>query len=690
MKTLYVNINNEQIQSNEELEVLKHDLDGDFFFYLGEKIAKGCKVENENALVTDFNTSDNIEDFKQIIDQWKKIKTILLSEECCGRYEFILPSGYIRWMRFNPLYIQVYYKNFSHNESVVLSIDLKELYAVSIGELLGEILNCLKRDDQYMQVDKIVINDDMITPNSQLIIALKSQYPHLSIETKSIEIEKEEAIVDVIEDIDTKEESSLEECMCEDDDTQLDVSISKQIALCLKYEFIDDVCDGLARVQNRNSEWGFINTKGEEVIPCIYDDVSNFSDGLACVSLNMKYGYINKHGDIVIPLVYNSAYHSIYCFEFSEDLALARLNYEYGYINKEGIGVIPCIYENALPFSDGLASVELNNKWGFINHNGEVVIPFLYDDVPWGTDPSFYEGLASVRLNGKSGCINKEGELIIPFIYRGDIHFHNGLAATRNEQNKCGVIDKTGQAVIPFIYEFIEIMNDEYYIVKLNRKYGLVDRSGKAIVPTIYDEINLGEGIAHICYSDKYGVMSYDGKVIIPCTSAKYHYDYNKFLNLIIAIDEDDENKGYLLRINGQDRIDYQFYTDGLICIAFKGKHGVINIDGEEIIPCIYKELEYIETLQTICATDYRNNRYYYDNQGNTKEVDRTFEDKIIAAKLSQYSVETEILSEGLAIVTNMDNKMGIIDNRCQLIIPFYYPYLSQWPGLLIKSLFLH
>lgn len=42
MKTLYININKEQIQSNEELEVLKRDLDSDFFFYLGEKIAKGC------------------------------------------------------------------------------------------------------------------------------------------------------------------------------------------------------------------------------------------------------------------------------------------------------------------------------------------------------------------------------------------------------------------------------------------------------------------------------------------------------------------------------------------------------------------------------------------------------------------------------------------------------------------------
>ncbi|MEE1365927.1 MAG: hypothetical protein UHE93_04530, partial [Muribaculaceae bacterium] len=91
MKTLYININNEQIQSNDELEVLNYDLDSDFFFYLGEKIAKGCKVENENALITDFNTPDTEEDYQQIIAQWNEIRAILFSEECDDDYEFKLP-----------------------------------------------------------------------------------------------------------------------------------------------------------------------------------------------------------------------------------------------------------------------------------------------------------------------------------------------------------------------------------------------------------------------------------------------------------------------------------------------------------------------------------------------------------------------------------------------------------------------
>ena len=73
MKTLYININNEQIQSNDELEVLNYDLDSDFFFYLGEKITKGCKVENENALITDFNTQDAADDYQKLIAQWNEI-----------------------------------------------------------------------------------------------------------------------------------------------------------------------------------------------------------------------------------------------------------------------------------------------------------------------------------------------------------------------------------------------------------------------------------------------------------------------------------------------------------------------------------------------------------------------------------------------------------------------------------------
>ena len=183
MKTLYININNEQIQLNDELEVLKHDLDGDFFFYLGEKIAKGCKVENENALITDFNTSDNKEEYELIIAQWNEIKTILFSEECEGEIEFTLPNGYIHWLKFHPQYVSVYDRNFSHGEPDVITIDLEELYEDSIEDLQRKILRKLQRDDMYKIIDEIIFNDNAVTRKSPIVLTIKEKYDCIGFKT---------------------------------------------------------------------------------------------------------------------------------------------------------------------------------------------------------------------------------------------------------------------------------------------------------------------------------------------------------------------------------------------------------------------------------------------------------------------------------------------------------------------------
>ena len=193
-KTLYVNINNEQIQSNDELEVLNYDLDSDFFFYLGEKIAKGCKVENENALITDFNTQDNEEDYQQIIDQWNKVKSILFSEECKGEFDITLPNGYIHWLKFHPQYVSVYDRNFSHGEPAVITIDLEELYEDSIEDLQRKILRKLQRDDLYLEIDEIVFNDDAINRKSPIVRTIKDKFDGIGFKSYKKWLEKIEVV----------------------------------------------------------------------------------------------------------------------------------------------------------------------------------------------------------------------------------------------------------------------------------------------------------------------------------------------------------------------------------------------------------------------------------------------------------------------------------------------------------------
>ena len=67
-----------------------------------------------------------------------------------------------------------------------------------------------------------------------------------------------------------------------------------------KYEYdeagyTNKFSDGLLIVQ-KNNKYGFIDTTGKEIIPCIYDEAHSFSEGLAVVKKNGIYGYVDRNG----------------------------------------------------------------------------------------------------------------------------------------------------------------------------------------------------------------------------------------------------------------------------------------------------------------------------------------------------------------------------------------------------------
>ena len=137
-----------------------------------------------------------------------------------------------------------------------------------------------------------------------------------------------------------------------------------------QFEGVGPFSEGLARVK-QNGKWGYINTKGEVVIPCVYDwsrnDSGEFSEGLACVKQNGRYGFINTEGEKVVPCIYDEG------DAFAEGHALVKQHRKYGFVNAKGEEVIPCIYTYAYPFSEGLALVWQNGRYSFINTKQEEV-----------------------------------------------------------------------------------------------------------------------------------------------------------------------------------------------------------------------------------------------------------------------------------------------------------------------------
>jgi hypothetical protein len=129
--------------------------------------------------------------------------------------------------------------------------------------------------------------------------------------------------------------------------------------------------DGLAKVQvsttsrtsqsgRSETEWGYIDKSGQFAVkPQFFEEAANFSDGLARVRINKRWGYIDKTGQFVIPPIFDQA------TDFSEGLA---------FVLQE-----PDCPGNTVDYT--------NNKEGFIDRTGKVILRVKYDrenDMRWG------------------------------------------------------------------------------------------------------------------------------------------------------------------------------------------------------------------------------------------------------------------------------------------------------------------
>ena len=322
-----------------------------------------------------------------------------------------------------------------------------------------------------------------------------------------------------------------------------------------KYLNVRDFSEGLAPVKSSNGLWGFINKKGEEVIPCIYDSVDYFSEGLAKVSDSTHhYGFINKKGEVIVPCDYNWA------SPFREGMSRVCTNMrEWGFIDKTGNEVIKCQYEDVHNFHCGLALIKKYNfdKYGFINKKGEEVIPSRFE-----TAEDFKNGFTKVRyhINGDFHIINKRGKDIGHHRYVQS--FNNGYATVSDNFKTYYNIDTKGKlhAVCP---KELKVIGEEKFglqvvINKKTDKYGFVDNNFNIIIPCEYDSVS------YFC----------DGVSVI----------YDK--SYPIALLKTDGTK-----INIGDYKVPKSFSEGLLLVRNRhGLWGYLDINGEEVIKCQFKE----------------------------------------------------------------------------------------------------
>lgn len=311
-----------------------------------------------------------------------------------------------------------------------------------------------------------------------------------------------------------------------------------------KYDEIHPFQEGLALVI-KDGRYGYINGQGEEVIPCqrkayIYREgetdesvLPYFSEGRALIYTfanntygepdygSLRFGYINSKGEEVIPIKYKRAE------PFGDEWALVEdENGKQTFIDKTGNTVFP-VDEDIIcfgAFHDGLikcTSRENQYVYGFMNKSGEMAIPAKYS---WVRDYS--EGMAFVQDDGHKAFIDTEGHEVLTcddYYEVGD--FHEGLVSVVKsfEEMKVGFLDKKGNVVIPITLPVAggeggePMLEEEYYsdgLYHVSENHCYIDKTGNQVLH--YDSRfwagPFSEGIAVVNYWKVQGLMDKEGK----------------------------------------------------------------------------------------------------------------------------------------------------------------------------------
>ena len=235
---------------------------------------------------------------------------------------------------------------------------------------------------------------------------------------------------------------------------------------------------GLAQVE-KDDCYGYVNARGEVVVPCEWAYVSDFStDGFCTVArrtteknaknanspfVYYKFGVMDRHGGQVLAAVWqrvgdsydqswgstrdNSYRCNIATPAFSEGkLRVQAADDAYGFVDTAGQPVGDIRWAGIGDFSEGLAWVKEKGQplYGFINDQGRVVIPPQYAAVS-----GFSEGLAAVLTTTLTGYqyIDKQNNVVIPALFFKAGSFQNGLADVYSNDLGWLVIDKQGELV---------------------------------------------------------------------------------------------------------------------------------------------------------------------------------------------------------------------------------------------------
>lgn len=128
----------------------------------------------------------------------------------------------------------------------------------------------------------------------------------------------------------------------------------------------EDALTIVSKWQAGKRGFGFVNQEGQEIIPCIYEEVG-YCGNLYKVMDQEGYHLLDGEGKKLTTQAYN------YIYDFHEGLCAVEKDLLWGFVNEQGEEVIPPHYHFARDFKDGKCWVIYEGKYCYIDKQGHEV-----------------------------------------------------------------------------------------------------------------------------------------------------------------------------------------------------------------------------------------------------------------------------------------------------------------------------
>lgn len=351
----------------------------------------------------------------------------------------------------------------------------------------------------------------------------------------------------------------------------------------------------------RKNYWGYLNSRGEEVIPCQYLSASPFRQGRASVDFIDGQGIIDNHGQWTIkPFKYKGA--SLNLQRIHDDLYIFSTKahrYEaarYGLVDSEGNE----IYLSPYPLIDNGHTVWEKNdqgKYGIIAYDGKRVLETKYDTISALQEGTIY----SFQKDGHYGIMNKSGKVLVDLNNNfQELYAMSNYYLGVKIEEKFGFVDTLGRLRIANRYDSISHFKSNMAAIKLLGRWGYIDRSEHLVVQPHFEKAYpFLDGLAIVRKDGKYGMVNKKGETIVPneydriLPSAENRYVVEKYKEgseeqMLVGLVS---NEGHILIYPKYDSL--EDLGNGYVIISRNKRYGLLTLQGRSTIPLKYDNIKY-------------------------------------------------------------------------------------------------